>query len=601
MAERRLALIVASYQYKDPELRQLMAPAQDAEALARVLGDPAIGNFEVQTLLNEPSYQVGPIIETFFADRKRDDLLLLYFSGHGVKDPEGRLYFATVNTSYRMLRTTAIPATLVNDVMRYSRSRRQVLLLDCCYSGAFATGMVTKADSAIGTGERFEGRGRVVLTASDAMQYAFEGGEITGEGVRSVFTRTLVDGLETGKADLDGSGLISLDELYEYVHDRVTDETPQQRPGKWAFDVQGQIIIARNPRPVAGPRKVPSEEPEARNVRHMLDQKRYNYETHQLLLEPRELEIVAAQLNGPSLELNDADKRLLLYSAVAHGRGARWMALAGESGALWLRQACQDNTCPAMVRRGAAASLGAADDRAALEQLSQAVQESTSASKGEALDLLAEYLHRSTGEIELPRPVHWGVFPRLVRLRVRGGTGERRRMKRVAMVAALVGVIALYSAYIAFGDLGEIISLDNLVFSLISLLVFLLLSQIFAYAFAELITCLEMILQRQSPGWRALILSGAGITVGAPLFLTMTATSITWFEGGLIGFALGALHAWPEPRPPAVRWALSVLAGVAAAAITLLIPTQAKVESATAATIVAGFVTVYLLFRSYRL
>jgi hypothetical protein len=68
MTEKRFALIIASYQYEDADLRQLVAPAQDAEDLARVLADPAIGGFEVQTLLNEPSYQVNPAIETFFAD-----------------------------------------------------------------------------------------------------------------------------------------------------------------------------------------------------------------------------------------------------------------------------------------------------------------------------------------------------------------------------------------------------------------------------------------------------------------------------------------------------------------------------------------------------
>jgi hypothetical protein len=259
MTEKRVALIVASYQYEDADLRQLVAPAQDAEALARVLADPAIGSFEVQMLLNELSYKVNRAIEAFFTDRKRDDLLLLYFSGHGIKDEEGRLYFATIDTRRKLLRATAIPAALVNDVMRYSRSRRQVLLLDCCYSGAFAKEMVAKADEGMGTQDRFKGRGRVVLTASDAMQYAFEGDEVKGKGVRSVFTRTLVHGLETGEADLNGDGYVSLDELYDYVYNCVTDETPQQRPGKWAFDVQGEIVIAQSPGQIVEEEELTSE------------------------------------------------------------------------------------------------------------------------------------------------------------------------------------------------------------------------------------------------------------------------------------------------------------------------------------------------------
>jgi len=72
----------------------------------------------------------------------------------------------------------------------------------------------------------------VVLTASNATQYAFQGDEIIGKGSRSVFTQHLVQEMETGEADLGGDGWVSLDELYDYVYDRVTDETPQQTPGK---------------------------------------------------------------------------------------------------------------------------------------------------------------------------------------------------------------------------------------------------------------------------------------------------------------------------------------------------------------------------------
>lgn len=259
MAERRNALIIATYQYEDTELRQLVSPAHDAEALSRVLEDPVIGGFNVKILLNKPSYDVKLEIETFFSDRRRDELLLLYFTGHGIKDEDGKLYFSTKDTKRKLIRATAVEANFVNEVMQRSRSRRQVLLLDCCYSGAFARGMVGKADRAIGTKERFDGIGRVVLTASDAMQYSFEGDQVDGKGEPSVFTSTIVHGLKSGEADLDGDGHISLDELYDYVHDRVIDKTPEQRPGKWNFGVQGQIIIARNPNPVVKRVELPNE------------------------------------------------------------------------------------------------------------------------------------------------------------------------------------------------------------------------------------------------------------------------------------------------------------------------------------------------------
>ena len=260
MEGRRSALILASYDYEDPGLRMLRAPARDAEALARVLQDPEIGNFEVRTVLNQPAHAVSLAVEEFFADRKPDDLLVLHFSGHGVKDDSGELYFAAADTRLLRLESTAVAAAFVNRQMSRSRSRRVVLLLDCCYAGAFERGMVPKADKAVHVEEQFGGRGRAVITASGAMEFAFENAELTASSELrpSVFTRAVVDGLETGDADRDQDGYVDLDELYDYVYDRVRDATPNQTPGKWTFALQGDLFIARRRTPVTTPAPLPA-------------------------------------------------------------------------------------------------------------------------------------------------------------------------------------------------------------------------------------------------------------------------------------------------------------------------------------------------------
>ncbi|MGY0234667.1 caspase, EACC1-associated type [Longispora urticae] len=242
---RRVALVIANHHYRDPDLRQLAAPANDAEALAAVLGDPEIAGFEVTTLVNEPHHRVGATIGDFYRDRRHDDLALLYFSGHGLKDDAGRLYLAMTDTRRDSLLFTALSAQQLDQAMEGCVSRRLVLILDCCYSGAFPAGRLAKSDPQVHALERFGGRGRTVLTASDATQYSFEGDQLTGSAVQSVFTRHLVAGLRDGTADLDRDGDITLDELYSYVYDRVTEELPQQRPKK-QDDVEGRIVIARN-------------------------------------------------------------------------------------------------------------------------------------------------------------------------------------------------------------------------------------------------------------------------------------------------------------------------------------------------------------------
>ena len=95
---RRHALIIASYEFTDPGLSALRAPAHDAARLGEVLGDPRIGGFDVHTMINSSAAEVNEAIEDFFADRSPDDLLVLHFSGHGVKDEAGELHFATSGT-----------------------------------------------------------------------------------------------------------------------------------------------------------------------------------------------------------------------------------------------------------------------------------------------------------------------------------------------------------------------------------------------------------------------------------------------------------------------------------------------------------------------
>jgi Caspase domain len=265
MEGTRSALIIASDDYQDPGLRRLRAPASDAQALAAVLEDPKIGGFQVRTLLNQPAHEVNEVVEEFFADRRPDDLLLLHISCHGVKDEDGQLYFASVNTKLRRLGATAVAAEFVNRRMNRSRSRRVLLLLDCCYAGAFERGMTARAGTGIGIEEQFSGRGRAVITASSAMEYAFEGDELADSRdlAPSVFTSALVEGLETGEADRDQDGLVGLDEMYDYVYDRVRATTPNQTPGKWTFGVQGELVIARRSRPITTPAPLPAELQEA--------------------------------------------------------------------------------------------------------------------------------------------------------------------------------------------------------------------------------------------------------------------------------------------------------------------------------------------------
>jgi hypothetical protein len=244
----KYALIIGNNKYDDPKLAQLKTPAADSQALAKILDDRTIGSFDVVLpLINQNESKTRRAISEFLMDKKPDDLVLLYFSGHGVLDDRGRLYLALKDTQVSLLKATSIPSSFLADEMDSCRSKRQILILDCCHSGAFARGV--KGEQKAITETTFEGSGfgRVVLTASDSTQYALEGDQVLKLTELSLFTHFLLDGLQTGQADLNQDGQVSLDEWYDYTYGRVVSETPRQVPHKWSYNQQGDLVIARNP------------------------------------------------------------------------------------------------------------------------------------------------------------------------------------------------------------------------------------------------------------------------------------------------------------------------------------------------------------------
>ena len=246
----RFALIIGNSHYDDPNLGRLSAPDLDVQGLEEVLKAPHIGQFdEVTTLLNEGCASVRKAVARFYDRRRRDDLLLLYFSGHGVKDEQGHLYLALRDSESALLAGTAIETAFITARMDRSVSKRQVLVLDCCHSGAFASGAKAAQGVSVGTAEAFEGTGlgRVILTATDSTQYAWEGDRIIGDADNSLFTHFLIDGLKTGAADCDDDGVVTVDELYDYVHEHVVDASPRQTPRKWSYRQEGDIVLAQNP------------------------------------------------------------------------------------------------------------------------------------------------------------------------------------------------------------------------------------------------------------------------------------------------------------------------------------------------------------------
>lgn len=246
---KKKALIIANSTYHDEKFASLPAAAADAEDLTRVLADPAIGKFAVRPVQNVTERDAKIEIQRFFSSAGPDDLLLLHLSLHGWKSMDNVLYFVASDTEWDLEEATAIPAEFVSNCMRRSLSRKIVLLLDCCYSGAFTTAMSRRSAESprVDVSKPFDGRGRVVITASTSLQFAHERTPDVllsrNQAQPSLFTAAIVRGLRDGAADFDGDGRISVIDLYDYVHKEVQQMVPGQTPTISNDNVQGTIYI----------------------------------------------------------------------------------------------------------------------------------------------------------------------------------------------------------------------------------------------------------------------------------------------------------------------------------------------------------------------
>ncbi|MEV8442280.1 P-loop NTPase fold protein [Actinosynnema sp. NPDC051121] len=237
---RRRALLVSTGEFTDGRLRPLPSARADGEALAAVLSDPDVGGFDVEWLAEPTADRARRAIASFFRDASRDDVLLFYYTGHGLKTDDGVLHLAAADTESSLLSATAIPATFLSDVVGQSRAANAVVILDCSYSGSYLeVGRIAV--------------GQAVLASSRRTEYAFE--SVEGGRPGSRFTAVLLEGLATGNADLDGDGLVEIRELYSYIHDGMRSSDTQTPV--MSSTLAGPLYIAGAP----GGRRAPTAPP----------------------------------------------------------------------------------------------------------------------------------------------------------------------------------------------------------------------------------------------------------------------------------------------------------------------------------------------------
>lgn len=227
-------------------LEDLRSPQADTAQIEKAL--KANGHFDRVVVRSDPGRtEAMEVLEEALDAGKPRDLLFISFSGHGLTDKRGRLHLALRDTRPDRLESTAISAEALKRMLEDSRMDSKVLLLDCCYGGAFADGFATRSgqDEDLDFERQLDnGEGTYVLAASGALEKAREGANSNGARP-SPFSAAVVRGLSGAAPDANGDGWIDALDLYQYVH-REVGRLGNQRVTGFGLDLRGPLILARH-------------------------------------------------------------------------------------------------------------------------------------------------------------------------------------------------------------------------------------------------------------------------------------------------------------------------------------------------------------------
>jgi tetratricopeptide (TPR) repeat protein len=254
---RSYALIIGVGKYQNLlESENLLFSERDAESVYSILISPEGGNFRAENIhrLIGPRATLANVrreLEEWLPSvAKEGDRVLVYFAGHGFV-VDGRAYLAPYDLKRDNIAATGYPMQTLGSVFGGKvQGKWKVLITDACHSGAISAG----SSAALNRGLMDVDKSIFVLSASRDREQSFESADWGGG--HGIFTYYVERGLG-GAADEDGDGIVTADELAEYVRINVRkDSDGRQNPTSEAgsFDPKMQLAyVPASAKPDAPP------------------------------------------------------------------------------------------------------------------------------------------------------------------------------------------------------------------------------------------------------------------------------------------------------------------------------------------------------------
>ncbi|NEP16121.1 MAG: hypothetical protein F6J97_04365 [Leptolyngbya sp. SIO4C1] len=224
---KQILLIGVSESALDEERPGLSPAVRNVEALRQTLLAEIedLRDDQVAMLINPNVRQMRHEIALLSYRCRRGDLCLIYFAGCGIIDAEaGLFYLAAHDTQITNLARTAVSSRFIQQALPARDTLSRVTILDCCW-GALPSknpdiSRMTLTNSLPGLAQE----NGALLTMLGSVTRPWP---LAKSGL-SRYTQSVIDGIETGLADLDADGEISVSDLHGFLHQSLSESSSER-------------------------------------------------------------------------------------------------------------------------------------------------------------------------------------------------------------------------------------------------------------------------------------------------------------------------------------------------------------------------------------
>lgn len=223
-----VAVVIGNKDYVNPDIPDVEYAVNDSKTMKQYLVN-MLGFRDANILYMENATKSD--FETFFGTREYPEGKLfnfvkanqsdvfVYYAGHGAPDiRNNRAYFMPVNADPNYIQINGYPLDLFYQNLGKIAAKSVTVVLDACFSGGSAQGMLIKKASPI-----FIEVNMPVIGSKGNILASSTGAQISSwypEGKHSLFTYYLLRGMR-GEADGDKNREITISEMQNYLQDQV--------------------------------------------------------------------------------------------------------------------------------------------------------------------------------------------------------------------------------------------------------------------------------------------------------------------------------------------------------------------------------------------